>query len=1064
MRKFYIFTILLCLFNLLLSNEASAVDKTIDETNQELKSSEDEESIENDENKADFKNGSNPAQNNSTNKEVDTEETKESNAKEDITEESATHNENYNEKKSISKQESKDNNKEDQEVNEKKSNQSTKLTIKESDTNKLGRIKSSKATIYETIGENSTSFLAESKYTNKVFYIKKQAEINSQTYYLISTAASSTEGVVGWVKKKDVLVQSVETVDHKEKTYYLTGTGWAYTDAWGAGKDVVLDNLSKYKNNAFEINQTEKVGNSIWYQGTIEGKLLWVQANNVSKVNENTSSKMVSTSSKIINTTNKKETSTSKLGRIQNSQATIYKTIGDDSTSFQAGSQYTDKIFYIKKQAEINSQIYYSISTVASSTHGVIGWVKAEDMWAQNHVKVDHKEKTYYLKGTGWAYTDAWGAGKDVVFNDLSKYKNKAFEIKLTEKVGNAIWYRGIIDGKLLWVQAYNVVKPKESSTSKLGRIQSSQATIYKTIGDDSTSFQAGSQYTDKIFYIKKQAEINSQIYYLISTVASSTHGVVGWVKAEDMWAQNHVKVDHKEKTYYLKGTGWAYTDAWGASKDVVIKDLSKYKNKAFKIKLTEKVGNAIWYRGMINGQLLWVQAYNVAIPKESDTSKLGRIDGSEATIYKTIGDDSTSFQAGTEHTDKVFYIKKQVEINNQYYYLISTVASSTYGVVGWVNAEDMWAQDHVKVDHQEKTYYLKGSGWAYTDAWGAGQDVVIRNLSKYKNKQFKIKLTEKVGEAIWYRGIIDGQLLWVQAYNVNETTHIYTNYNLTLNKALDIQMKATPQTDKKYAWVSKNYISKDNRVDVKSVLNVRSGAGTSFGVIGQLSDGTKVEVLDEHDGWYAITYQHKQWVHASPKDVLYYLDPNNFLNDVKQQFQFLNISSYSGASAELLNKYLRGKGILAGEGQAFIDAGKLYGINDVYLMSHTFLETGNGSSTLAKGVKYKGKTVYNMYGTGAYDSCPIECGAAYAYEAGWTTPYKAIVGGAKFVHEKYVQSGLNTLYKMRWNPAVMDATGAFGSQYATDIGWASKQTHTMYKVYQEIGSYTLHLDTPVYR
>src|SRR5699024_10505285 len=35
-----------------------------------------------------------------------------------------------------------------------------------------------------------------------------------------------------------------------------------------------------------------------------------------------------------------------------------------------------------------------------------------------------------------------------------------------------------------------------------------------------------------------------------------------------------------------------------------------------------------------------------------------------------------------------------------------------------------------------------------------------------------------------------------------------YSKYNLTLDEAIDIQMKANPQTDKReYAWVSKSYI-----------------------------------------------------------------------------------------------------------------------------------------------------------------------------------------------------------------------------------------------------------------
>ncbi|WP_054705551.1 hypothetical protein [Bacillus sp. JCM 19041] len=62
------------------------------------------------------------------------------------------------------------------------------------------------------------------------------------------------------------------------------------------------------------------------------------------------------------------------------------------------------------------------------------------------------------------------------------------------------------------------------------------------------------------------------------------------------------------------------------------------------------------------------------------------------------------------------------------------------------------------------------------------------------------------------------------------------------------------------------------------------------------------------------------------------------------------------------------------------------------------------------------------------------------------------------------MKSGQNTLYKMRWNPQRLVETGRPTHQYATDIGWASKQVYTMYNLYQEIGEYSLVLDIPVYQ
>jgi mannosyl-glycoprotein endo-beta-N-acetylglucosaminidase len=140
----------------------------------------------------------------------------------------------------------------------------------------------------------------------------------------------------------------------------------------------------------------------------------------------------------------------------------------------------------------------------------------------------------------------------------------------------------------------------------------------------------------------------------------------------------------------------------------------------------------------------------------------------------------------------------------------------------------------------------------------------------------------------------------------------------------------------------------------------------------------------------------------------------------------------------------------LDGKGDAFLQAGRDNNINEVYLLAHALLETGNGKSTLANGVWVSSvdgkavtpKKVYNMYGIGAKDGDALRLGSEYAYKQGWDTPEKAIIGGAKWIADQYINNityKQNTLYKMRWNPAVPG-----DHQYATDIGWALKQTSNM--------------------
>lgn len=317
--------------------------------------------------------------------------------------------------------------------------------------------------------------------------------------------------------------------------------------------------------------------------------------------------------------------------------------------------------------------------------------------------------------------------------------------------------------------------------------------------------------------------------------------------------------------------------------------------------------------------------------------------------------------------------------------------------------------------------------------------------------------------------------------------TKRYTSYDITLSQAAKLQMRTNPppQTDEKYAYVHKNYINSKNEVTA-SALNVRKGPGINFDKIGSLSKGTKVEIVGEAGDFYAIKFNHYTFVSALETKVIYYLNPYHFVNNDVLRFQFLDLSRSIGSNnsnLNLLNNYLEGKGVLSGQGAAFLEAGKRHHVNEIYLISHAILETGHGNSALASGVRVGTnssnqpvlvtsdnekslkniRTVYNVYGIGAYDRCPLDCGAIKAYVEGWTSVSEAIIGGAKFIGEDYIHVGQNTLYKMRWNPDAM-LKGAASHQYATDIGWAVKQVASIYNLYQEIGINTYYFDIPVYK
>lgn len=154
--------------------------------------------------------------------------------------------------------------------------------------------------------------------------------------------------------------------------------------------------------------------------------------------------------------------------------------------------------------------------------------------------------------------------------------------------------------------------------------------------------------------------------------------------------------------------------------------------------------------------------------------------------------------------------------------------------------------------------------------------------------------------------------------------------------------------------------------------------------------------------------------------------------------------------------------GMLVGLGSAFAQAAAEQGLNEVYLLAHAILESGWGTSTLARGYDYEGGTVdgeqheegtyYNFYGIGAYDDSPLSGGRKLAIQNDWDTPAKAVTGAAEWIADNYIYASLYaqpTLYAMKWDYARSNATYDRGwHQYATGTSWPESIARIMDQCY----------------
>lgn len=221
--------------------------------------------------------------------------------------------------------------------------------------------------------------------------------------------------------------------------------------------------------------------------------------------------------------------------------------------------------------------------------------------------------------------------------------------------------------------------------------------------------------------------------------------------------------------------------------------------------------------------------------------------------------------------------------------------------------------------------------------------------------------------------------------------------------------------------------------------------------------------------------YEGTSWINASKDLVRLYSKPENFL-DEDGKYMFLKLNYVEGITEEMLKELLQDKGVLSGTEKAFLEASKKNNINPVYFIMHALHETGNGTSTLSKGVEVSsinGQTVtkkktYNILGIKAEDDDPIRKASEYAYTQGWFDISSSIMGAAEYVSPRYINKPIykdkpeaiqNTLYKMKWNPA-NPAT----YQYATDIRWAYIQSKDLKEFFDKHKEIKLEFEVPKFK
>lgn len=215
---------------------------------------------------------------------------------------------------------------------------------------------------------------------------------------------------------------------------------------------------------------------------------------------------------------------------------------------------------------------------------------------------------------------------------------------------------------------------------------------------------------------------------------------------------------------------------------------------------------------------------------------------------------------------------------------------------------------------------------------------------------------------------------------------------------------------------------------------------------------------------WY--TFDGGSWASASPELIAYYMDPRNFLNEsgiyMFEKLDYSDTQTTGSVSTMLTGTFMSGDftdadGQTLNYAQLFKDVGAATGVSPYLIAGRALQEQGiNGQSQSISGTVPGYENLFNYFNVGAYayggrtasiNGLIYASGTDENYGRPWNTRAKAIYGGAKYLADKFVLKGQNTLYFQKFNVVNYENT-LYSHQYMSNIQAASSESSRLQLAY----------------
>ena len=618
-----------------------------------------------------------------------------------------------------------------------------------------------------------------------------------------------------------------------------------------------------------------------------------------------------------------------------------------------------------------------AVNTVASSDAlAAQGWVKTGNAWYlynQNGTLARNAwAGNYWLGADGRMVTNAW--------------------------VDNGRYY---VDANGAWVKGAQ----KPAVAQKQGWVQNGSAWNYYYQGNIVRNTWIGSYWLGTDGRMATNSWVDNGRYYVgengvwDKTVKKPEVKKNGWVKEGSTWYyyENGALARNKWVGNYWLGTdGKMATSSWVDNDRYYVDGNGAWVKDAKRPEVKKngwvKEGSTWYYYE--NGALArnkWIGNYWLGADGKMATNAWvdnGRyyVDGNEAWVR-----DAKKPEAAKPVEKKQGWVK---EGNTWYYYENGILARNKWAGNYWLGADGKMATNSW-VDNGR--YYVDGSG-----AW-------VKNA----------------GHGVNYSGYYKVTSLYIPVYDANgrilshvsKDTVLFRDNRSTANGRIPVQVAGLT------GYVNASQVTAINSNDTFIPDYVSDGKY----VYHRYSPYTKVMVA-YHNANMQVGKSY------------YSADGINFGTfKLDHPFQFSNLKSRTNYTAADINRLYSIMGAsdskLAGKGATFKAAEQRYGVNALYLVAHSALESAWGRSKIAKDKN-------NFFGISAYDDTP------YTSATKFDDVDSGIMGAARWINSKYLH---NSGYPA--NGAYLgNKAGGMNVNYATAPYWGESIASIMFSANEKLG------------